>query len=77
MQGLSKRDARYSRRTQWASQRRRSLEVHVIAKVPQMDGGSPPETLLSADRSLRPSCSRYSSIFITFPFLGFYVPHAG
>jgi hypothetical protein len=27
-----------------ASQRRRGLEVHVIAKVPQMDGGSPPQS---------------------------------
>jgi hypothetical protein len=52
MQGLSESDsqlcwwynARYSRRMQPASQRRRGLEVNVIAKVPQMDGGSPPQS---------------------------------
>jgi hypothetical protein len=60
-----------------ASQRRRGLEVNVIAKVSQMDGGSPPQSPFSADRSLRPSCSQYPNVFITFPFPGFYASHAG
>jgi hypothetical protein len=45
-----------------ASQRRRGLEVHVIAKVPQMDGGSPlqsPSPGRSVSAAIMLSISQY------------------
>jgi hypothetical protein len=61
---------------QSTSQRRRDLEVHVIAKVPQMDGGSPPESP-SVGRSVSTAIMLSIFQYVRYvPLPGSYVPHA-